>query len=108
MTIRKCIVLTILLMSSTVAVYSQSSEQDKPATHMIDAVEAREHIKAQFLMKRLDQIRTMDKSKLSVEEKQELRNEVKSIKKNMKEIGGGVYLSVGAIIIIVLLLILLL
>ena len=46
--------------------------------------------------------------KVSVLEKKGLWKEVKGIKKEMKEISGGVYLSVGAIIIIILLLILLL
>jgi hypothetical protein len=50
----------------------------------------------------------MDKSNLSSQERQDLRNELKAMKKEAKAIGGGVYLSVGAIIIIILLLILLL
>lgn len=41
-------------------------------------------------------------------EKKELRKEVRAIKTTLKSSNGGVYLSVGAILIIVLLLILLL
>lgn len=60
------------------------------------------------MLNRLNEIKEMDKSDLSSSEKKELRTEVKTIKKNLKSSGNGVYLSVGAIIIIVLLLILLL
>lgn len=60
------------------------------------------------MLNRLNEIKEMDKSNLSSSEKKELRTEVKTIKKNLKSSGQGVYLSVGAIIIIILLLILLL
>jgi hypothetical protein len=64
--------------------------------------------RAQQLVQRLEDIKNMDKSDLARSEKRELRKEVKGIRKEMKTISGGVYLSVGAIIIIILLLLLLL
>ena len=67
-----------------------------------------ESLRSQQLMQRLEEIKAMDKSALTRLEKKALRNEVRDIKKEAKEIKGGVYLSVGAIIIIILLLILLL
>ncbi|MCL6462285.1 MAG: hypothetical protein I4O51_10490 [Flavobacterium micromati] len=60
------------------------------------------------MLNRLDEIKSMDKSELSSVEKKELRKEVRTIKKELKTTGNGVYLSVGAIIIVILLLILLL
>jgi hypothetical protein len=57
---------------------------------------------------RLDEIRTMDKSGLTLKEKRELRSEVRSINKVMHEHYGGVYISVGAVILIIVLLIILL
>jgi hypothetical protein len=59
---------------------------------------------AEVLIQRLNTIKEMDKSEMTRLEKKGLRKEVKE----MKAISGGVYLSVGAIIIIILLLILLL
>jgi hypothetical protein len=59
-------------------------------------------------LNRLDEIKAMDKSSLNSSEKKELRKEVRSIKADLRTTGGGLYLSVGAIIIIILLLILLL
>ena len=63
---------------------------------------------AKALLTRLDEIKSMDKSELSTAQKWKLRKEVLSIKSQLHEVSGGVYLSVGAIIIIILLLILLL
>lgn len=61
-----------------------------------------------LMLNRLDEIKEMDKSALSRSEKKELRKEVKTIKKNLRVSGsGGIYLSVGAVVIILLLLIIL-
>jgi protein-disulfide isomerase len=57
---------------------------------------------------RVDEIKAMDKSALTKAERKALKKELKDMKKEAKAIRGGVYLSVGAIIIIILLLILLL
>lgn len=69
---------------------------------------ASEEAKTEVLLNRLNEIKEMDKSNLSRAERKALRKEVKEIKATMKAAGGGVYLSVGAIIIIILLLILIL
>lgn len=60
------------------------------------------------LQHRLEEIRALDTSTLSRAEKKALRREVREIKKELAAISGGVYLSVGAILLIALLLILLL
>ncbi len=58
---------------------------------------------------RVEEIRTMDKSNLSRAEKKELRSELREMKQKARKLGGGgIYLSVGAIIIIILVLILIL
>jgi hypothetical protein len=74
-----------------------------PVAHSTETPETQ----VQRLQNRLEEIKAIDKSTLSKEEKKALRGEVKAIKKEMKTISGGVYLSVGAIILIVLLIILL-
>jgi len=60
------------------------------------------------LKNRMEEIRSLDKSTLSVAEKRALRREVREIKKELAALSGGVYLSVGAILLVALLLILLL
>ena len=63
---------------------------------------------AKSLMNRLEEIKSMDKSDLGWKEKRELRKEVKTIEYRLRDIGGTVYISVGALLIIIILLILLL
>jgi hypothetical protein len=60
------------------------------------------------MLARLNEIRAMDISTMAKAEKQQLREEVRAIKKDMRAANDGVYLSVGAIIVIILLLILIL
>ncbi|WP_333810090.1 hypothetical protein [Flavobacterium sp.] len=71
-----------------------------------DPKEVPVEVKAQ--LDRLNEIKAMDKSKMTAAEKKALRKEVKAIKTSLRDGNGGIYLSVGAIIIIILLLILLL
>ena len=59
------------------------------------------------ILARVYEIKKMDKSNLTSSEKKGLRTELKSLKKKYRE-SGGIYISVGAIIIIILLLILVL
>ncbi len=70
--------------------------------------EAAMSAEAEVLITRLKEIESMDKKALTRLEKKELRREVKSIKAQLADLGGGVYISVGAIIIILLLVIILL
>ena len=58
---------------------------------------------------RVQEIKSMDKSHLTSVERKGLRNELLDLKKEARAVtSGGVYLSVGAIIIIILILILIL
>lgn len=101
---RKILRLTTLVLFLAISLPAISSNVSaEPGT-----VPKTEEPKAQQLLLRLDQIKAMDKTELSGTEKKNLRKEVKEIKKELKVISGGVYLSVGAVIIIILLLILLL
>jgi hypothetical protein len=63
---------------------------------------------ASEITRRVEEIKNMDKSDLSRVERKALRNELLEMKKEAKAMNGGVYLSVGAIIIILLVLILIL
>lgn len=73
-----------------------------------DPATANREAQAQRLTNRLEEIKAMDTKQMSRSEKKALRVEVKTIKKELAAVGGGVYLSIGAILLIVLLLILLL
>jgi len=69
---------------------------------------AEQKVKLDRIVNRVEEIKAMDKSNLSKSERKELRKELREMKKQARAMGGGVYLSVGAIIIIILLLILIL
>jgi hypothetical protein len=97
---------TVLLMLAIIPVQAKAGMGIHPVT--TDSTKSAESIEANALILRLNEIKSMDRSKLSSTEKKELKKEVKSLKTRLKEVGGGVYLSAGAIIIIILLLILLL
>jgi len=72
----------------------------------VDSTKNIEMVESRALTQRLEEINAMDKSSLSSTEKRELRKEVRSIKKRANS--GGVYISVGALLIVIILLILLL
>jgi Flp pilus assembly protein TadB len=58
---------------------------------------------------RVEEIKNLDRSSMSKEEKKDLRKELKDLNQEAKAMGsGGIYLSTAAVIIIILLLILLL
>ena len=98
-----CVVISLLSLSIMPAPL-QAKSNPNPVHSKAPA----ENPQAKALLLRLDEINALDKTQLTASERKGLRKEVKSIKKELKTMNQGVYLSVGAIIIIVLLLILLL
>ena len=59
------------------------------------------------LINRLKEIDRMNKSHLSRSDKKELRKEVRTIHHELRQIGGGIYISAGALILILILLVIL-
>jgi endonuclease I len=59
------------------------------------------------ITKRVEEIRKMDKSDLTGEEKSELKNELKEMKKDVKKAGGTIYIG-GATLLLIIILVLLL
>jgi uncharacterized protein (DUF885 family) len=98
------IMLTVAGLSSQAATINPNLNKEAIAAMTPEQKQARiEDIKA-----RVAEIKAMDKSQLSSAERKELRTELKSDRQEARMMSGGVYLSVGAIIIIILLLILIL
>lgn len=100
------IIMAIFLSLTFVPFQSRATDIKNPTAQ--ESNRAPESEQAKVLLLRLDEIKAMDKSELKASERQDLRKEVKSIKKQLSELDGGMYISVGAIIIILLLLIILL
>ena len=59
------------------------------------------------LTRRVEEIRDMDKTNMTVKEKRELRKELKAIKENVKRDGSVIYISAGTLVLIIILVILL-
>lgn len=87
---------------------SIASTKENPANLVVtNPKETTEPAEATALKLRLDEIKAMDKTKLKSTEKKELRKETRTIKRELKNISGGVYISAGALIVILILLLLL-
>jgi methionine-rich copper-binding protein CopC len=95
-----CLSLTFLPLQSSAATTAVPSSTT--ATTSTGSAEAKN------LELRLNEIKAMNKSTLAPSDKKNLRKEVKSINHKLRDISGGVYLSVGAVLLIALLLIILL
>jgi len=99
-------VMMVFLSLALLPLQSKAATTEEPVS--VPAPKPAESAEAKTLLLRLDEIKATDKSKLNPEEKKDLRKEVKSIKRNLRDIGSGVYLSGAAIILIVVLLVVLL
>ncbi|RYE35914.1 MAG: hypothetical protein EOP42_05260 [Sphingobacteriaceae bacterium] len=99
---------TALMLTFSAGSLKAATFEVAPAAKEITLTEAQKEAKLQSIKLRVEEIKAMDKSQLSREEKKELKSELKEMKAQARGLGGGVYLSVGAIIIIILLLILIL
>ena len=105
---------TALLLIFLILSQVKAAPGDDPVTNAaIETVDADAALAAESeaLLVRLAEINEMDKSDLTRAEKRELRKEVRQIDKALYSNGvggGGVYLSLGALIVVLLLLILLL
>jgi hypothetical protein len=97
---------SVVLLGSLLSINSLSATVTDPVTET--EITAEDAERAKVLNDRLNEINEMDKSALTRAEKRELRKEVKSINEELQQLSGGVYLSIGAIIVVLLLLILLL
>lgn len=78
------------------------------ATKTTATVTTNDAITANALLLRLSVIKNMDVDAMSATEKKGLRKEVRSIRQQLSALGGGVYISAGALIVILILLIILL
>ena len=96
------LVLVFTLGISTNTVFA--ANKNEPKTEMT----AEQKVQFEKIVNRVEEIRKMHKSNLTRAERKALRTELRQMKDQARAMSGGVYLSIGAIIIIILLLILIL
>ena len=95
----------IFMLSATMAFAGEANSMDNSAA----VVKTENKLSAEEvakLTKRVEEIRSMDKSELTVTEKRELRKEVKGIKENVRKNGEVIYISGGTLLIIILIILL--
>lgn len=97
------ILLTVAMIMS-VGSYAAPKSNEVPASTPSGSAGA----EMQRLQNRLEEIKAMDLENMPRSEKRKYAKEVKQIQKKMNAVGGGVYISAGALLVIVVLLILLL
>ncbi|GAA4803939.1 hypothetical protein GCM10023231_36260 [Olivibacter ginsenosidimutans] len=100
--------LTVLMLAFTFsAPPAHAASKKHPKKIEVSEEEAARQISE--MKNRVEEIKAMDKSKLTKVERKALKKELREMNKRARALGsGGVYLSVGAIIIIILVLILIL
>lgn len=95
------IAFSFMMLLTSVNLASAKDKNSKPLT-------TEQQVKLNQLTSRVEQIRSMDKSDLSREEKKALRAELKQMKSEANAIGnGGIYLSVTALLVIIVILLIL-
>jgi peptidoglycan hydrolase CwlO-like protein len=81
-------------------------EAEKPAVHTENENKLTD-AEIDRITLRIEEIRKMDKSDLTREEKRELKSELKEMKEYVKKVSGGIYIGGGVLILIIILLLLL-
>jgi len=101
-------VAALMLLAST-TVHAESLDKNALQAKVAGMTEEQKEARALEIQQRVEEIKTMDKSTMTREERKELRHELKDMKKEAKAIGhGGVYISLVGILVIILVLIILL
>ncbi len=94
--------LFLLLVSlSTVSFAKEKVTATKPTSEQVE-------LRISEIKDRVEEIKNMDKSNLSLQDKKELRQELRQIKKEANAISnGGIYLSITALLVIIIILLIL-
>ncbi len=106
---KKTILFALLTIFSLSAVPTFATKSSTDATTVPAATENKlteEEITA--YRNRVEEIRGMDKSEMTVSEKKELKTELKTIKETMHREGSYIYVGGGTLILVIILLIILL
>jgi hypothetical protein len=99
---------TLLAILLTITVSNSYANSERPRKARVEMTDEQKTARVAEIRDRVNEIKAMDKSTLTKSERKALKKELRDMNKEAKAIKGGVYLSVGAIIIIILILILIL
>jgi len=97
------VLLMVLMMSAPVA-FSSNAKSEATAPKVENKLSAEE---VSSMKSRVEEIRDMDKSNMTVKEKRELKKELKEANENIRRSDGYIYIGTGTLLLIILLIILL-
>jgi len=97
-------VLLLVLMMSAPAAFSSNAKSEATAPKVENKLSAEE---LSSMKSRVEEIRDMDKSNMTVKEKRELKKELRETKENISKRDGYIYIGTGTLLLIILLIILL-
>ena len=101
-------VFLLLAMFTSVNTYAKK-DKDYWKEKVTTMTEAQKEARVEEIKARVTEIKEMDRSQLSSQDRKELRQELRDMNKEAKAIGnGGIYISLAGILIIILVLILIL
>jgi hypothetical protein len=103
-----CLMATVLSLTLLPLQSSGATKEEPTSLVVTKPPEPAESAEAKALVTRLDEIKAMDMSKLKSTEKKELRKEVRTIKRELKDISGGIYVSAGVLIVVLIILLVIL
>jgi len=95
----------IFMLSATMAFAGEVNTKDNTAA----VVKTENKLSAEEvarLTKRVEEIRSMDKSEMTIAEKREMRKELKGIKENVRKNGEVIYISGGTLLLIIIIILL--
>lgn len=104
---KKSILLMMLVFSWLICTPLQSIA-GVPTHQPKDSTETAKSLQVNALVSRLGELKQIDRSKLVASERRKVRKEAQGIKKELKTLDQGIYLSLGALLLVIILLILLL
>ncbi|WP_257659126.1 hypothetical protein [Parapedobacter lycopersici] len=101
--------LAVMMLAFTFSAPASARTEEENPGNKTELTQAEIDARLTEMRARVAEIKAMDRSSLSKEERRALRKELREMNRQARSWGsGGVYLSVGAIIIIILVLILIL
>jgi hypothetical protein len=103
---KKTIYFAILMIFTLSATTAFAGKNDLKATTSAATENKLTTEEVNRLKTRVEEIRSMDKSEMTLTEKRELRKELRSTKENVRKSGEVIYISGGTILLIVLILLL--
>lgn len=104
---KKTIFIALLMIFSLGASTAFASKSDLKSAAPVATENKLSAEEVSRLTKRVEEIRDMDKTNLTVTEKRELRKEMKSIKENVRKSGEVIYIGGSTLLLIIILILIL-